>query len=120
MCAKILIVDDEPSTLRIFGDKFKREGYEVVTATDGKAAIETAVKEKPALVLLDIVLPDMNGFQVCRILKSFEATKKIKVIVFTNKLDAVNAAEARQSGADEFIEKIADSAVLLDTVRKFV
>lgn len=120
MAKKILIVDDEPSTLKLFANKFRREGYDVVTAIDGRSAIETAVKEKPDLILLDIVLPDMNGFRICKTLKSLEATKKSKVIVFTNKLDTVDAAEARLSSADEFIEKMADSTILLAAVRKLI
>ena len=98
----------------------EREGYDVVTATNGKSCIAQAEKEKPDLILLDIVLPDINGLAICKTLKSNEATQAIRVVVCTNKLEAVDAAQARESKADEFIEKLSDSAILLETIRNLI
>ena len=120
MAKKILIVDDELDTLKVLENRFKKEGYDVITAADGMSCITQAKKEKPDLILLDIVLPDISGFEACRVIKSDKATQDIKVIVCTNKLDAIDATEARKSKADEFIEKLSDSALLLETVKKFI
>lgn len=120
MAKKILIVDDEPDTLKVLENRFKIEGYDVITASDGASCIEQAKKEKPDVILLDIVLPDISGFQACRTIKSDKATQAIKVIVCTNKLDKINVAEARKSMADEFVEKLSDSARLLEVVKKII
>lgn len=120
MTKKILIVDDEPDTLKLLENRFKKEGYDVITASDGMSCIAKAKKEKPDLILLDIVLPDMSGFKTCKAIKSNEATRDIKVVVCTNKLDVIDATEARGSGADEFIEKFSDTTLLLEMVKKFM
>ena len=120
MAKKILVVDDEPSTLKFLENRLTKEGYDVITAEDGVTGIAHAEKEKPDLILLDIVLPDINGFQTCRSLKSNQQTKDIPVIVCTNKLDTIDADEARESGADEFIEKMSDATVLIETIKKFI
>ena len=120
MAKKILIVDDEPDTLKVLENRFEKEGYDVITAPDGISCIAQAKKEKPDLILLDIVLPDISGFEACRAIKSDKATQAIKVIVCTNKLDIIDAAEARESKADEFIEKLSDSARLLEVVKKII
>ncbi|MFC1645758.1 two-component system response regulator [Candidatus Omnitrophota bacterium] len=113
---KILIVDDEPGCLEMFKARLEASGYEVVCASGGRQGLELAEKDKPDLILLDIFLPDIGGFKVCRDIKSNEATKNIKVVICTNKLSDVDAEQAVKSGADEFIEKMSDSKILLNVV----
>ena len=117
---KILVVDDEPQSVEMIKTRLEASGYEVISALCGKEALETIKDNRPDLILLDIVLPDINGFQVCKAIKSNEATKDIKVIVCTNKLDEVYTVDARESGADEFIEKMVDSGILIRLVESFI
>lgn len=117
---KILLVDDEPQSVEMLKTRLEASGYEVISALCGKEALEILQNNKPNLILLDIILPDINGFQVCKIIKSNEATKDIKVIVCTNKLEEVHAVDARDSGADEFIEKMVDSKILIKLVESFI
>jgi two-component system alkaline phosphatase synthesis response regulator PhoP len=117
---KILVVDDEPQSVEMLKTRLETGGYEVFSACCGKEALEAVKKNKPDLILLDIILPDINGFQVCKAIKSNKATKDIKVIVCTNKLDEIHAMDARESEADEFIEKMLDSRMLLKLVGSFI
>jgi len=117
---KILIVDDEPESIEMFKTRLELSGYEVISITSGLEALELIQTVKPDLVLLDIILPDANGFDICRAIKSKENTKNIKVIACTNKLDEIDAIDARESYADEFIEKMSDSKILLNTVKRLI
>jgi len=69
MAQKILIVDDDEDILTILGDNLREEGYDVLTAEDGKSGIKLAEENKPDIIILDIMLPDMEGFEVCKIIK---------------------------------------------------
>jgi len=119
MSKKILIVDDEPDELRVLTDILKRKEYEVIGASTAEEALEKARQEKPYLVLLDTVLPDMDGIEVCRQLKQVEKLAT-KVIVYTGKIDAVEVTKARLAGADEYEVKTQDCAKLLAAVKKFI
>lgn len=117
---KILLVDDEPQSVEMLKTRLEASGYEVISVFCGKEALDILKNTRPNLILLDIVLPDINGFEVCKAIKSNEATKDIKVIVCTNKLDEIHAVDARESGADEFIEKMVDSRILIKLVESFI
>lgn len=117
---KILIVDDEPQSIEMFKTRLELNGYEVVSTPSGLEALELISTVKPDLVLLDVILSDTNGFDVCKVIKSNEDTKNIKVIVCTNKLDEISAADARGCCADEFIEKMSDAKILLNTVKRLI
>lgn len=120
MTKKILIIDDEPSTVKLVTNRFKKEGYEVIAANNGKTGIEMAEKEKPDLILLDVVLPGASGYDICKVIKSNKTTKTIKIIVCSNKIDAIDALKAKRSGADEFVPKLADPHLLMETVKKLI
>src|SRR4051794_14375684 len=83
--ARILVVDDSPTDLRLAVGALQRRGYHVVTAGDGEEALSKALDERPDLVVLDVVLPKKNGFQVCRQLKTAPDTQYIKVLLLTSK-----------------------------------
>src|SRR5207244_3460527 len=83
--AKILVVDDHPHIVRLVQRELERDGHQVVTAADGEEALERVQQEQPALVILDVVMPRMNGFEVLRALKSDPATEPIAVIMLTVK-----------------------------------
>lgn len=108
MAKKILIVDDQPDILTLLKDKFKFEGYEVLTATDGQEALKKAQEEGPDIVLLDLMLPKIDGFKVCGLLKADTRYQKIPVIMFSARAQESDKELAKEVGADLYLEKTAD------------
>lgn len=108
---KILIVDDSPLIHHMVGDELERAGYQVLHADDGMAAINTVFTEMPDLIMLDIQMPKINGYQVCRLIKDHPATKSIPVIIMTSpgSTSAGFVSDPRnwsfQTGADGYIDK---------------
>ncbi len=102
MGKKILIVDDEKAIVDILNHNLKREGYETIQAYDGEEAIEKANAEKPDLILLDVMLPKMDGFTVC---KTIRQTTNIPIIMVTAKEDVVDKVIGLELGADDYITK---------------
>lgn len=80
---KLLVVDDDPVMLELLVHAFEREGFEVVTAVNGLEGVEKAREERPHLVFLNLLMPVMDGFEACRVLKADEATREIPVIIFS-------------------------------------
>ena len=101
----ILIVDDLPENLRILSSLLKNRGYEVTSATDGKMALSIIETKKPDLILLDIMLPVMDGYQICRLLKSQSETKHIPVIFLSGLDSGFDKAEAFRVGGADYITK---------------
>jgi twitching motility two-component system response regulator PilH len=114
---KILVVDDSPTTLRAITDLLGSHGYKVITARDGEEALNKATAEQPELILLDVVLPGANGFQVCRQLKTGESTKGIKVILVTSKDQKTDRFWGMKQGADAYVTKPFESDELLKQVQ---
>lgn len=102
---KILFVEDESALQKTFGALLRQEGYEMVSATDGEAGLRLARSEKPDLVLLDLILPKMDGFKVLEALKKDEATKSIPIIVLTNLEEIENVEKAIELGATTYLVK---------------
>lgn len=105
MAKKILVCDDEPYILMALTDAVEMEGYDCVTATNGKEALQRAREERPDLIMLDIMMPYMDGFEVCRELKADAATRDIPVIMLTAKSQQVDIQKGKESGADDYITK---------------
>ena len=103
--AKILVVDDSPTQLSMMRAPFEKEGYTVVSATDGEEALAMVEKELPNLVVLDVIMPKFNGFQVCRKIKSQDSTKHIKVILLTSKNQKSDEFWGKKQGADLYMTK---------------
>jgi twitching motility two-component system response regulator PilH len=103
--AKILITEDDPLMSRVYQKIFTFEGYEVITAANGEEGLEKARTEKPTLILLDIMMPKMNGLQVLEKLKIDPETKKIPVIMLTNLAGQQDAENALEKGAVKYIIK---------------
>ncbi|HQP92314.1 MAG TPA: response regulator, partial [Candidatus Omnitrophota bacterium] len=100
MGKKILIVDDEPDLLRITCFRLETLGYTILSAVNGQDALMMAERERPDLILLDLRLPVMNGFEVCKKLRSDEELKKIPIILFTaSTLDLKN--KAQEAGVED-------------------
>ena len=113
MPTTILIVDDSPTTQRIIRLAVEAGGYRVLTASDGDEAIDVAGRERPDLVVLDIILPKRNGFQVCRHLKAFPETCGIKVVLLSSKSHEMDILWGKRQGADGYLTKPFKSDQLL-------
>jgi two-component system, OmpR family, alkaline phosphatase synthesis response regulator PhoP len=102
---KVLICDDEPYIRESVSYVAREEGFEVLTAEDGQEALETARRERPDLVFLDLMMPRKNGFQVCEALKEDDATREIYVIILTARGQEVDRERGVKVGADEYLTK---------------
>ena len=103
--AKILIVEDDPLIARLYQKAFAFEGYDVAVAHDGEEGLKKTAEDKPVLILLDIMMPKMHGFEVMDRLKANEETKKIPVVVLTNLASPRDAETALSKGAVKYIVK---------------
>ena len=102
---KILFVEDESALQKTFGDILKKEGYEVISALDGGTGLKLAKSKKPDLILLDLILPKMNGFEVLEKLKESPGTKDIPVIILTNIGRMEDIGRALELGAKTYLVK---------------
>ena len=114
---RILVIDDLPENVFMLQDRLEHEGYEVLTAYNGKSGIEKAQNELPDLILLDVVMPDINGFEVCKTLVSDSRTSDIPIILVTAKTDAEDIKEGLESGAYDYIKKPINKIELLARVK---
>ena len=112
MKKKILVVDDEAHIIKIVKARLEANNYEVLTAYDGLSGIDKAVKFKPDLILLDLMMPVMDGYEACRRLKADPDTKGIPILVFSATSQPNVIEKATQAGAADFIEKPFDGDVL--------
>jgi len=109
----VLVVDDSPTAQRLIHLAVEAGGYRVLTASDGNEAIEIAARQKPDLIVLDIILPKKNGFQVCRILKGLPETRGIKVVLLSSKSHEMDILWGKRQGADGYLTKPFESEQLL-------
>lgn len=105
MAEKILIVDDDVDTLRLVGLMLERQGYQVVAATNGAQGLAKAFEERPDLILLDVMMPDMDGYEVTRRLRKNPATTSIPILMFTAKTRMDDKVMGFESGADDYLTK---------------
>ena len=102
---KILIIDDLPENVFMLQDRLEHEGYEILTAYDGFAGIDKAKTDLPDLILLDVMMPDITGLEVCHILVNDPLTKDIPIILVTAKSGAEDTREGLEAGAYDYIKK---------------
>ncbi|MFQ5673653.1 MAG: response regulator [Nitrospinales bacterium] len=102
---KILIVDDDPDLLNLLDFKLCAEGFRILKAADGEVAVDLAKAKHPALIILDVNMPRMNGLDACKALKSNEKTRNIPIIMLTVKSEAVDRILGLEFGADDYITK---------------
>ncbi|MBL8671545.1 MAG: response regulator, partial [Alphaproteobacteria bacterium] len=120
MTARVLVVDDLLPNVRLLEAKLTAEYYDVLTATDGPTALERVRKETPDIVLLDVMMPGMDGFAVCRAIKEDPQTAHIPVVMVTALSDSSNRVRGLQVGADDFLTKPVNDVALLARVRSLV
>ena len=114
--AKILVVDDEERVREMLKFRLKFLDYEVIEATNGRDALEVAAAEKPDLILLDVMMPEIDGFQACTRLKENEDTRQIPVVMLTARADAKDVARSFTCGAEDYMVKPYDPEVLQQKV----
>jgi len=117
---EVLIVEDVESLLKLQSLLLATRGYKVTGLADGKLALDYVMNKKPDLVLLDIMLPEIDGLEVCRQIKSEASTKGIPVIMVSSKTSKEDLARAEQVGADWYITKPFKSSMLIETVQRFL
>jgi DNA-binding response OmpR family regulator len=114
---KILVIDDLPENVFLLQDRLESEGYEVITAYEGKSGLNKAISEQPDLILLDIMMPDITGLDVCKKLVSNEETAHIPIILVTAKIEAEDTKEGLEAGAFDYIKKPFNRIELLARVK---
>lgn len=117
---KILIVEDNSVMFSVLKDMLEKEGHSILLSETGEGAIEIAKADNPDLVITDTLLPDIDGFEVCRRIKNFETESVPMVIITTADVDTVDAVRAHEAGANDYCAKTSDSSHLVTAVRGLV
>ena len=114
---KILIVDDEADILEIVGYNLKKEGFEVFTAANGKRAIEIAIEEKPSLIILDVMMPEMDGMETCYQMRNIPALKDTLITFLSARGEDYSQIAGFDAGADDYITKPVKPRVLISKIK---
>jgi DNA-binding response OmpR family regulator len=117
---RILIVDDEEEILKVMGYRLKAAGFEIITAKDGMEGYEKACKEKPDLIVLDLMLPKLDGYKVCRMLKFDEKYKSIPIILVTARVQDTDKKLGAEVGADAYFTKPYEMELLLEKIKELI
>ena len=117
---KILVVEDNEMNLELVTDILEAEGYEVIQATNGNDALESANSQRPDLILMDIQLPQMDGLEVTRLLKGNEGTRQIKVVALTAHAMRGDEEKARSAGCSGYIPKPINTREFVSIIRHYL
>ena len=120
MAKRILVIEDDPSTILLISYTLEQQGYQVVTALNGIEGFRKALKEKPDLIILDIMMPEVDGFKICRALRRNDRTSHLPVLMFSAKARQIDKDAGLSAGADAYITKPADPSELLNGVEKLL
>ncbi len=120
MSEKVLIVDDDLETLRLVGLMLQRQGFQIVAANNGTQAMGMARTEKPAIIVLDIMMPDIDGYEVTRQLRKDPDTSNIPIILFTAKSQTEDKLTGYEAGADDYLTKPIHPAELVAKIKKLL
>lgn len=118
--AKVLVCDDDPAILRLVELNLEIEGYDVFTAHHGEEAYEVAMRENPDLIILDIMMPRMNGYETCEKLKATDQTKQIPVIFLSAKAQQSDIEKGRSYGVADYLTKPFDPEELIRVVERLL
>lgn len=114
---KILIVDDHPTNILILRERLVKEDFEIITASNGEEGVAAAIENKPDLVLLDVIMPDVSGIEVCKTLSSDPRTSSVPVILVTARISHQDIEEGFRAGAFDYIKKPIDLDELVIRVK---
>lgn len=118
--AKVLIADDVSLDQQIISDIVKKIGHQIILASDGDQTLEMVRSERPDLLLLDVVMPKKNGFQVCREIRNDPSISKTKIIMITSKNQDADKFYGLQQGADDYLSKPVNESSLVAMINKLV
>ncbi|TAM37524.1 response regulator [bacterium] len=117
---KILVVDDESGLVEMLSIRLEVNNYQVISASDGQEGLDKARSEAPDLIILDLMLPRLDGYQVCRALKSDEKYKQIPIVIFTARAQESDIRAGKEAGADAYITKPFEPDILLAKVSQLI
>jgi two-component system alkaline phosphatase synthesis response regulator PhoP len=117
---RILIVDDEEDILIVLKFRLEANNYEVLTASDGQEGLNKARTEKPDLIILDLMLPKLDGYKVCRMLKFDENYKAIPIVMFTARAQKKDEELGKEMGADAYVTKPFEPEILLEKIQQLL
>ena len=117
---RILICDDDPAILRVLQVNLEVEGYETLLAHHGEEALEVANAEKPDLIILDIMMPRLDGYQTCERLKAADETKDIPVVFLSAKAQASDIEKGKTYGVADYLTKPFDPDTLVETIERLL
>lgn len=117
---KILVVDDSPTEMHIITNMLKRNGHEFITAEDGVEGISMAKNERPDLILMDVVMPNLNGFKATRALSKDPVTQNIPVVILSNKSMPADKFWGEKQGAKDYLFKPIDESLLIDAINRLM
>jgi DNA-binding response OmpR family regulator len=120
MAKKILITEDSPTVLAIIQDMLQARGYSVITACDGQEALDKAKKEKPDLIILDLMLPKVDGYKVCAMLKFDKNFRNIPVIILTARAGESDKKMGEEVCANAYLTKPVDPDALISKVKELI
>ena len=117
---RILLVDDEPSIVKMVGKRLEVEGFDVIIAMDAQEALNKARSEHPDLIVLDLMLPKLNGYEVCTMLKQDTRYQKIPIVLFTAKAQEKDEKLGMECGANAYVRKPFRAQELLEKIRSLI
>ena len=120
MNGKILVVEDEASALRLIEFALQQERYEVIVATNGLTGLKKAQTENPDLIILDLMLPGLDGFEICSRLRKDPETEKVPILILSAKTHESDVATARAVGADAYLPKSGDPSEIVAQVQALI
>ncbi len=120
MAKRILIVDDEVQLVEMVKMRLEAAGYETISAYDGQDGFDKAKRDKPDLIILDLMLPKMDGYKVCGLLKNDARYSKIPIIMFTARVQEEDVRLGKDLGAEEYVTKPFDPKVLLSKIKELL
>jgi DNA-binding response OmpR family regulator len=116
MAKKILVIEDDPATSRLVEYSLRHEGYEVITAFNGLEGIKKTKDEAPDLIILDVMLPGLDGFEICHRLRAAPATAQLPILMFSAKAQEIDKKTGLKVGADDYLPKPAAPAEIVSRV----
>ena len=116
----ILVIDDDPVFLKLLARTLSSKGYDILSAVEAPVGLEIAMKQSPDLIILDVMMPIINGYNICRLLKSEQPTKHIPVVFLTGRTGDEDRRIGEEVKADAYIFKPLDLNILQETIRKLL
>ncbi len=117
---KILVIEDDPATSRLVDYTLRHEGHQVITAANGLEGLRRARNDRPDLVILDVMLPGLDGFEICHRLRAEPATAKLPILMFSAKAQEIDKTTGLKVGADDYLSKPAAPAEIVSRVARLL